>query len=62
MTDVLDDDVLGAVGDAKTLALDDTLGALADERLVGGDHQRLEGGLVVLDVDLGGVGLVVAAP
>lgn len=60
---VLDDDVLSIGVDANTLALDDTLGALADEGLVGADGHTEHTSLVVLDArDLGGVGLVVVAP
>lgn len=58
---VLDNDVLG-VDDTETLAADDTLGANTDQRLVGADGDAQNAGLVVLDVDLGGVGLVVGAP
>ena len=61
--DVLDDDVLGAGDDTDTLALDNTLGALADQGLVGANGHTEHTGLVVLDAgDLGGVGLVVIAP
>jgi hypothetical protein len=60
---VLDDDVLSVGDDANTLALNDTLGALADERLVGTNGHTKDTSLVVLDVgDLGGIGLVVVAP
>lgn len=58
---VLDDDVLGT-NDSETLATDDTLGANADQGLVGANLDTQNTGLVILDVDLGGVGLVVAAP
>lgn len=58
---VLDDDVLG-VDDAETLTADNTLGANADQGLVGTNSDAQNTGLVVLDVDLGGVGLVVGAP
>jgi hypothetical protein len=61
--DVLDDNVLSIGDDTDTLALDDTLGALADQRLVGSNGHTKDTSLVVLDVrDLGGVGLVVVAP
>ena len=62
-TDVLDDDVLGFRNNADTLALDNTLGALADQGLVGANCHTKDTGLVVLDTaDLGCVGLVVVAP
>lgn len=43
---LLDDDVLGAVDDADTLALDDTRGALADQTLVGLDGNAQHTGSV----------------
>lgn len=61
-TDVLDDDVLHAVGHAQTLALDDSGGARAEDGLVRGDLDGAQTGLVVGDLDGGRVGLVVGAP
>lgn len=61
-TDVLDDDVLHAVGHAQTLALDDSRGARAEDGLVRGDLDGVQTGLVVSDRDGGSVGLVVGAP
>lgn len=60
--DVLDDDVLHAVGHAQTLALDDSGGAGAEDGLVRGDLDGAQAGLVVGDRDGGRVGLVVGAP
>lgn len=60
--DVLDDDVLHAVGHAQTLALDDSRGAGAEDGLVRGDLDGVQTGLVVGDRDGGSVGLVVGAP
>lgn len=61
--DVLDDDVLDAVGHVHALALDDTGGALADQGLVGLDLDRVPRSLVICDgADRGGAGLVVLAP
>lgn len=61
--DVLNDDVLCVADDSDSLALDDTLGALADQALVGADGHTKDTGLVVCDLaDLGSFGLVVAAP
>jgi hypothetical protein len=60
---VLDDDVLCVADDTDTLALDHALGALADQALVGANGHAEHAGLVVRDLaDLGGIGLVVAAP
>lgn len=58
---ILDDDVLGT-NDSETLTADDSLGANADQGLVGANLDTQNTGLVILDVDLGGVGLVVATP
>lgn len=61
--DVLDDNVLNAIGHVDTLALDDTGGALADQGLVGLDLDRVPGSLVVCDgADGWRAGLVVLAP
>lgn len=61
--DVLNDDVVDAVGHAEALALDDTLAALTDDGLVGGDLNTCDTGSVVGDgVDSGSVRLVVVAP
>lgn len=61
--DVLDDDVLHAVGHVKTPALDHTSGSLADQRLVGLDLDRIPGSFVVgQGADGGGARLVVLAP
>lgn len=60
--DVLDDDVLHAVGEVETLALDDSRGAIAEDGLVGGDLDGVQTGVVVGDADGGCVGLVVGAP
>lgn len=60
--DVLNDDVLHAVGHAQTLALDDSGGARAEDGLVRGDLNGAQTGLVVSDRDGGSVGLVVGAP
>lgn len=59
---ILDDDVLGALGDLQALALDNTLAADADDALVATDGQLRLGGLVVLDINsvLVGVALVLA--
>lgn len=59
---ILDNNVLGTADHADTLALDDALAANTDEGLVGSDVDAEQTGLVVLDRDLGGVGLVVVAP
>lgn len=58
--DVLDDDVLGAVGHAQTLATDDTLGANTNDGLVGADGEAGNTSSVVLDSDGGGAGTGVA--
>ena len=58
---VLDDNVLGT-DNAETLSTDNTLATNTNQRLVGADLDTQNTGLVVLDVDLGGVGLVVVAP
>lgn len=60
--DVLDDDVLYAVGHAETLALDDSGGARAEDGLVRGDLDGAQTSIVVGDSDSGSVGLVVGAP
>lgn len=61
--DILNDNVLDAVGHVDTLALDDTGGALADQGLVGLDLDRVPGSLVISDgADSCGAGLVVLAP
>lgn len=61
--DILNDNVLDAVGHVDTLALDDTGGALADQGLVGLDLDRVPGSLVISDgADSRGAGLVVLAP
>lgn len=60
--DVLDDDVLDAVGHAKTLALDHARGAIAEDGLV---RSHLDGGetsVVVGDAHGGSIGLVVVTP
>jgi hypothetical protein len=60
---VLDDYVLCVTDDADSLALNDALGALADEGLVGSDGHAEHAGFVVRDaVDFGRGGLVVDAP
>jgi hypothetical protein len=60
---VLDDDVLCVADDADSFALNDALGALADQTLVGADGHAEHTSLVVGDfADLGCVGLVVDAP
>ena len=62
-TNVLDNDVLDVASHADTLALDDTLGALSDQRLVGLDSDAEHTSLIVGDAaDLGSIGLVVVAP
>lgn len=62
-TDILDDDVLDAVGHANTLSFDDTLVALADKRLVGANSDTNNTSLVVGDAgNLGCILLVVVAP
>ena len=62
-TNVLDDDVLRTRDDTDTLALDDTLGALTNQGLVGANGHTEHTSLVVLDArNLRGVGLVVVAP
>jgi hypothetical protein len=62
-TDVLDDNVLDAVGHADTLSFDDTLVALADKRLVGANSDTNDTSLVVGDAgDLGRGLLVVVTP
>lgn len=43
---VLDNDVLDTVDDTETLALDDTLGALADQGLVGVDSDTKRTGVI----------------
>lgn len=58
---VLDDDVLGA-HDAQALALDDALVSNTNQTLVRADLDAQNTGLVVLDGDLLGVGLVVVTP
>jgi hypothetical protein len=50
---VLDDDILRAVGDAEPLSTEDTLVADTDERLVGADGEPADAGLVVGDLDGG---------
>lgn len=60
---VLNDDVLCVANNADTLALDDTLGTLADQTLVGSNGHTKHTSLVVCDaLDDGGIGLVVGAP
>lgn len=44
----LDNDVLGAADHAETLALDDTLGALSNDTLVGVDRDGEDTGLVTM--------------
>jgi hypothetical protein len=59
----LDDDVLRIAHDADTLALDNTLGALTDQGLVGANGHTEDTSLVVCDTaDFGRIGLVVLAP
>ena len=60
---VLDNDVLGTVDNAETLALDDTVAAFTNDRLVRGDSDT-EGtsGVVSDGVDGGSIGFVVLAP
>ena len=61
--DVLNNDVLYAVRHPDALSLDDTLGALADKRLVRGDGHAGHTSLVVLNAgDLRSIRLVVVAP
>lgn len=60
--DVLDDDVLNTVGETKALALDDTLRANTDDTLVRSNHNRVQTRLIILDGNLGGVGLIVGTP
>lgn len=61
--DILYDDVLCSTDDTDTFALDDTLGSLSDQTLVGADCHTKDTGLVIRDgADLGCVGLVVLAP
>lgn len=59
---VLNDDVLGTLGNVKALPLDNTLAADTNKTLVGSNDNRVQRSLVILDADLGGVGLVVVAP
>jgi hypothetical protein len=60
---VLNDNVLCVAHDAHTLALNDTLVALADQRLVGANGHAEHTGFVVGDLaDLGCAGLVVVTP
>jgi hypothetical protein len=62
-TDVLNDNVLDAADHADTLSLDNTLVALADQRLVGANSHTEHTSLVVGDAgDLGRVLLVVVTP
>ena len=62
-TDVLDDDVLDAVGHADTLSFDNTLVALTDKRLVGANSDTNNTSLIISDAgDLGRGLLVVVAP
>jgi hypothetical protein len=62
-TDVLDDNVLDVASHADTLALNNTLAALTNQRLVGLDSDSEYTSLVVGDAaNLGGAGLVVVAP
>jgi hypothetical protein len=49
--DVLDDYVLGTVGDAEAFAADDACVADADEGLVGSDVDVTNAGFVVGDLD-----------
>lgn len=51
--DVLDDDVLCAVGDVQALAAEDAGGSRADDRLVGADGEAGDTGFVVCDLDGG---------
>lgn len=59
---VLNDDVLGTLGNVKALALDNTLAADTNKTLVGSNDDRVQCSLVIRDGCLGGVGLVVVAP
>lgn len=59
---VLDDNVLHAIGHAQTLALNNTGGARAEDGLVRGDLNRSQTGVVVRNRNCWGVGLVVGAP
>jgi hypothetical protein len=62
-TDVLDNNVLDVASHADTLALNDTLASLTNQRLVGLDGDSKYTSLVVGDAaNLGGAGLVVVAP
>lgn len=62
-TDILNNDVLDVASHADTLALDDTLAALSNQRLVGLDSDSEHTSLVVGDAaNLGSVRLVVVAP
>lgn len=58
--DVLDDDVLRAVGDAQPLSAQHALGTHADDRLVRADRQPSDTRLVVGHLDVRGAGARVA--
>jgi hypothetical protein len=59
---VLDDNVLDTIGKTETLALDNTLRANTDDALVRANHDGVQAGLVIFDVDLGSVRFVIGAP
>lgn len=61
-SDVLDDNVGGAVGDVEAFALDDTAGADAYEGLMGCYADWVEGCVVIVYRDSWGGSLIVAAP
>lgn len=59
---VLNDNVGCAANNTQTLALDDSLAAVAEDGLVGCNHHAEDGSVVVSDSDRRGIRLVVAAP
>lgn len=60
---ILNDDVLCTTDDADTLSLDDTIGTLSDQGLVGANSHAQDTSLVISDAaDFGCIGLVVRTP
>jgi hypothetical protein len=59
---VLDDNVLDTIGETKTLTLNNTLRTNTDNALIRANHNRVQAGLVILDVNLASARFVFVAP
>jgi hypothetical protein len=59
---VLDDNVLNTIGKTETLALNNTLGTNTNNALIRANHNRVQTGLVILDVNLASTRFVFVTP